>query len=113
MSRISAPQRSWVLDRADGMCERCGCDLSRGWECHHRRFRSQGGTNEVANLAALCSFLTHGDNQGCHELVHRRRLLAEGCVLSNGQDPAAVPILHHLLGRVFLSPDGSYERTQP
>jgi 5-methylcytosine-specific restriction endonuclease McrA len=49
-----------VMTRAKGRCERCG--RASPLEVHHKRMRSQGGTHEPSNLAALCF--------GCHNAVH-------------------------------------------
>lgn len=40
-------------------CEICGAVST---DIHHIKYRSQGGSNKIDNLAALC--------RGCHELVH-------------------------------------------
>lgn len=50
--------RAWVIDRAGGQCEvvidgyRCPDRLD---QVHHIRRRSQGGTDDVSNLLAVCS----------------------------------------------------------
>jgi 5-methylcytosine-specific restriction endonuclease McrA len=52
-----APQ---VIRRAMGMCEIC--KAKAGDVIHHRKLRSQGGTNALANLMLLCD--------ACHRYVH-------------------------------------------
>jgi len=57
-----------VWKRANGRCERCGRQVTRGVDSltaghvHHRRKRSQGGTWQAKNLLCLCTF--------CHREVH-------------------------------------------
>jgi 5-methylcytosine-specific restriction endonuclease McrA len=47
-----AQRRPQVLARANGLCEICrSVPLT---EVHHRKRRSQGGTNDLANLLGLC-----------------------------------------------------------
>jgi 5-methylcytosine-specific restriction endonuclease McrA len=59
MKRMS--QHAWqelrrrVYDRDNGHCVVCGQWLDPDyWECHHRRYRSRSGKNELANLIAVC-----------------------------------------------------------
>lgn len=49
-----------VYARARGACQVC-LD-GPGTVVHHRKLRSQGGTNDPANLLLLCA--------GCHDYVH-------------------------------------------
>ena len=51
----------------DGHCRIPGCERAHGIEIHHLRPRSWGGTDEVSNLAAVCSthhrtLVPHGDH---------------------------------------------------
>jgi 5-methylcytosine-specific restriction endonuclease McrA len=46
-------------DRDSVLCEVCS---SSPCQIHHVRFKSQGGTNEIKNLIALCSH--------CHDIAH-------------------------------------------
>jgi len=54
-----APALSPKIDRAvllrDGQCRMPGCARRRGLEVHHLVPRSEGGTDEIANLAAVCA----------------------------------------------------------
>lgn len=43
-------------------CENCS---AKSVDLHHLIFRSQGGSDEVENIAALC--------RGCHEKAHSDR----------------------------------------
>lgn len=59
--------------RANGRCERCGRHVKRGasdsldaGHCHHKTYRSHGGTWDVNNLEVLCG--------PCHMGVHAKRI---------------------------------------
>lgn len=43
-------------------CEACGVTYLRTLEIHHVGLVSEGGTDDIENLAVLC--------EGCHSLVH-------------------------------------------
>lgn len=50
------------LDKASFVpCEMCMASAS---EIHHLKFRSQGGGDEIENLAAVCKM--------CHYIIHNR-----------------------------------------
>jgi hypothetical protein len=91
-----------VLERSGGLCECCGAGLNPlAFECHHRKFRSQGGTDDPRNLLALL--------RGCHRRVHlgdRVAAEAAGLVVPSHADPAAVPLLLHGVDRLYLAGDG-------
>jgi hypothetical protein len=55
-----------LLERAHYRCEACRTGPVE--HRHHRLRRSQGGTNELGNLMALCN--------DCHEFIHRNPALA-------------------------------------
>lgn len=81
--------RKLVMERAGGQCEArfaVMCELAYGWNCHHRKMRSQGGGNELENLLAVCD--------ECHRLIHARPedAYARGLLLHAGDDPAAIPV---------------------
>ncbi len=46
--------RALALERAQGRCEACGVSLARDWQCDHIRPLRDGGSDELANLQALC-----------------------------------------------------------
>lgn len=54
--------RKQCYDRDEGLCVMCG---RQGTDAHHIVFRSQGGKDELTNLATLCRY--------CHEQAHGRR----------------------------------------
>lgn len=57
----------WCFDRAHGRCEvrRHPDCTGRAEHAHHMRLRSQGGSDDPANLLAVCHL--------CHEWVHGHR----------------------------------------
>lgn len=56
--------RAWVLDRNHGRCEaRCeGVCTTKAEHVHHIVLRSRGGSDDPANLAAVCN--------SCHRHIH-------------------------------------------
>ena len=64
---ISKSLRKKLLERADGVCEECGCapDWRGGLQIHHIKHKGMGGSKSLdveSNLTALCP--------RCHALVH-------------------------------------------
>lgn len=84
--------------RDGGRCVLCSVHLTGHWECHHRKFKSRGGGDHLANLVMLCSL--------CHRAVHEERVPADsGLALWPSADPAKVPArVHGVL--VMLDDDG-------
>lgn len=60
---IPLQTREALVGQSGNRCDKC---RRPGWdvrlEAHHKRLRSQGGTDEIGNLALLCST--------CHRDVH-------------------------------------------
>lgn len=87
--------RGLVLLRDKYRCVRCGKDvMSRPYSVHHRKLRSQGGTDDLANLITLCG---HGTT-GCHYLVHSQRKShgePGGYVVPSWADPTEVGVVYH------------------
>lgn len=54
--------RRIVRERSGGQCEFPGC-RNRAVHAHHKRLRSQGGSDAPENLLDLC--------HECHEVLHR------------------------------------------
>ena len=85
-----------VLDRASGHCETCGWSLTQDYALHHRKLKSRGGKDTVANLICV-----HHD---CHNLatysihLNPEKSEAKGWRVNSWQDPAETP---------FVRPDGS------
>jgi 5-methylcytosine-specific restriction endonuclease McrA len=59
---IPPKMRAAVLARDRHRCTTPGCSSTRFLEVHHVTPRAQGGTNQLANLVALCS--------RCHRFAH-------------------------------------------
>lgn len=53
-------QKAFVAQR--GRCARCARSLPPTWHLHHRRSKREGGTDELANVRALC--------EECHAAEH-------------------------------------------
>jgi hypothetical protein len=94
--------RELVIERAQGLCERCG--LHPGQQHHHRHPRKAGGTrrvwiNQPANLLWLHS--------QCHADVESNRLqaIADGFLIPDGYLAVDVPVRLHY-GRQKLTDDG-------
>jgi hypothetical protein len=85
---ISPEQRKAVYHRDSWRCRRCSrtADLN----IHHRKLRSQGGTNDPENLVTLCGSGT----TGCHGWAHGHPQMARvlGWIVPSWADPAAWPI---------------------
>lgn len=94
--------RDAVLIRDRYRCVRCGSDLANcRYSVHHRKLRSQGGTDDLPNVILLCGSGT----DGCHHLVHsRRKEVGEpgGYIVPRHEDPAAVPVVYHRRGATLL-----------
>lgn len=91
--------RALVVSRAGGVCERCGAAWAA--HVHHRKLRSQGGSDSPANLAALC-LPCHG---WCH--AHPADAVADGWIVRSYGDPETVAV-RVLLSPVLLAADGAY-----
>ncbi len=75
-----------LVFRSGGRCEFCGEGLSGGIEVHHRKLRSQGGTDDEVNLAIVHSL--------CHLRAHQFPAQARewGWIVPSWADPAEVPV---------------------
>lgn len=104
-----------LLERAGGLCERCGNVLrgERGfhWSVHHRLPRGRGGDNGLSGLAALCG---HG-TAGCHGRVESYRIQAyeDGWLVRTGHDPANSPVWLHDGRCAWFTDDGRYSTSAP
>jgi hypothetical protein len=82
--------REAVHARAGGRCDIGGgpLQLSR-CEAHHRKLRSQGGPDELANLLVTCT--------ACHARAHANPAWARerGYIVASHDDPATRPVLRH------------------
>lgn len=112
----SVVTRNAVIERAAGVCERCGQAIRGDYSIHHRKPRGMGGTNDPAanspaNLVLLCGSATTPG--GCHTAVERFRqsAITTGFVVARTADPAKVAIKKHN-GWFVLNPDGTATRTE-
>jgi hypothetical protein len=93
--------------RSAGFCEICGVAIYRdAYEAHHRKLRSQGGTDAGSNLLALCP-----GPSGCHARIHMNPTWAKdnGWIVHPAADPALVLVLVAARGVVHLTDDGYRE----
>ena len=98
-----------LWERSGGACERCGRLLvspDRA-ERHHRRLRSGGGRDELANLLLLCAAChTTASPTSVHANVAEAK--KHGWIVTRYRDPSPVPVLHALHGWVVLDNDGTF-----
>ena len=88
-----------VFGRDQQRCVCCGAPVAVDYdEAHHRRMKSQQGTNALGNLVSLTR--VH------HARWHSKRIEAKqrGFIVPSWADPLATPLLHFDLGWVL--PDG-------
>ena len=99
--------RDLVFSRCKGYCEKCGKRLPESWALHHRKLRSRGGKDEVANLVAL--------HHGCHNLdtdsVHFNPAQARdrGLVVGSWENPSECPLTLPDGHTVILTTEGTYD----
>lgn len=98
--------RAAVLERSNGCCDLCAFAIGPDeYECHHRRLRSQGGLDEMANLVALHDL--------CHDRLHGDRAMARetGFIVHRPDDPAHTPVLRH--GKTWALPADTWTPVDP
>jgi 5-methylcytosine-specific restriction endonuclease McrA len=99
-----------VEQRAGGYCEVCGLPAQEGMALHHRKLKSRGGKDTVANLIRV--------HHGCHNLntdsVHSNPNWAEhkGYMVASWQDPEEAPMHMPDGSIVLLKNDGSLHTLQ-
>ena len=94
-----AQDRAALSERSGCMCEICGSSRATNW--HHRKNRSQGGNDGLANAMHLCGSGT----TGCHGWVteHPEQAAENGWCLKSYQDPEQVAVL--VRGQLMLLRD--------
>jgi hypothetical protein len=98
--------RQAVYSRSKGYCEKCGKQLPESWALHHRKLKSRGGKDEVANLVAL--------HHACHNFgtdsVHLNPTQAsdKGLMVPSWQAPQECPLTLPDGSIVTLTDDGQY-----
>jgi len=102
MSKFPQDVRDKVAHRSQLRCE--GCGGPGPLELHHRQYRSRGGADSTVNALALCG---RGNMLGCHAIAHSGEGEAKGWSVRSRFDPATIPVIHKLYGRVYLCEDGT------
>lgn len=110
---IPAKTRAALKERAHDCCEMCGKYLANN--AHHRKNRSQGGGDNLANLMLLCGSGT----TGCHGLVTTEPLMSKrmGWTVRWISDPAEVPVWRYDRARgervlVLLDDEGGWSEVE-
>lgn len=89
--------RREVEERSGRVCE--GCGQRHGENLHHRKYKSRGGADTLANALLLCGF---GNASGCHGRAHSGDGADLGWSVSRfAPNPAAVPAYRHGVGWVL------------
>lgn len=96
-----------VEERAGNYCETCGGSALESMALHHRKLKSRGGKDSVANLIRV--------HHSCHNLgtdsIHANPSMAtdKGWMVSSWADPETEPMLRPDGSWVLLRNDGSVE----
>lgn len=69
---FTTEQRTYIFDRADGLCEKCSDILGDNWEADHIVRYTDGGLTTVSNAQALC--------KQCHILKTRVENILENSI---------------------------------
>ena len=95
-----SPKVTRSIRLRDGHCRWPGCDMRTGLEIHHLVPRSAGGTDDIANLAAVCTVAHH------HE-----QLIPHGpyALLGNPNQPDGLTLVLY----AELTPDQATEHGLP
>jgi hypothetical protein len=95
-----------VFQRDLERCVKCGTGSALMWSCHHRKLRSQGGADGPENRITLCGSGT----TGCHGWAHHNRDEAaeSGWCVRPWDDPADVPVMSFLFGRIRYAGDWTW-----
>ena len=108
---LARPLRKALAERSLGCCEICG--NPNATDPHHRKRKSQGGLDTLANLLDLC--------RACHSRTHHepRQARRLGRLLKPNDHPGSVPVwrysrLHGRSTLTLLGDDGTIdEEVQP
>ena len=94
-----------VVDRAGGYCEKCGRIATESMALHHRKLKSRGGKDSVANLMWV--------HHECHNLgtqsIHANPSYAadKGWMVGSWQDPTECPLVKPDGTIILLQEDGT------
>jgi hypothetical protein len=80
-----------VIQRAAGYCEKCGGPASESMALHHRKLKSRGGKDAVANLM----WVHHGCHNMASDSIHANPALAadKGWMVSSWDEPENAPLV--------------------
>ena len=94
-----------VHQRANGYCEKCGGNADDGMALHHRKLKSRGGKDSVANLI----WVHHKCHNTGTDSIHLNPAEAEhkGWMVGSWQDPDETPIYLPDGSIVLLNEDGT------
>lgn len=98
-----------VLERSNGFCEMCGL-RGEGFALHHRKLKSRGGKDEVANLIAV--------HHKCHNLgtnsihLNPERATVKGWMVPSWANPAEYPLHLYDAEVVVLDNEGNYNKLE-
>lgn len=84
---IDPELRQQVRERACGKCDWCNLVLGDVFDAHHRKLRSRGGQDSLANLVAL--------HHQCHMYIHEHvgEATARGFMVHSWENPSDIPVL--------------------
>lgn len=87
---ITPATRRLLRQRSDGVCEQCGMELATN--AHHRKNKSQLGSDSLSNLLHLCGSGT----TGCHGYIteHHAESYLKGWSVRSTEDPREIPVLY-------------------
>lgn len=98
--------RAAVLQRCEGLCERCGIPLGNDFALHHRKLRSRGGKDELPNFCALHH---HCHNLGTNSVhLNPEKATADGFLVASWDEPVTIPIRLRDETLVYLTEEGGY-----
>ena len=80
-----------VVQRAAGYCEKCGAVASESMALHHRKLKSRGGKDAVANLI----WVHHGCHNMSTESIHANPAYAadKGWMVASWDQPEKAPMV--------------------
>lgn len=104
-TRINKKLIELVQQRAGGYCEICGRVATESMALHHRKLKSRGGKDEVANLLWIHHECHNMGTHGVHNQI--KEATAHGWIVNSWANPAQVPVLRPDGNLVILLNDGT------
>jgi hypothetical protein len=96
-----------VLERANGYCEKCGGTLQEAYNIHHRKLKSRGGKDEVANLIVVHNYCHIQHKNSIHDNPEESE--RRGYMCPSWARPDEHPLIRADGSIVLLLSDGSYK----